>query len=321
MTPAYELLADADAIVPNNAAFRSDMLYGKGQWVWRSGNKFFQGTAIKFNTTVAGMVRVYYRSTGNNKEVQVTIAGTPAGKNKTSNFQWSEYVEVPAGDVEILCLSTDANKSLTRVQKIEFYAYDTERADSWIAPGELGTICYPNGHIITGAEVYEMAGVDENNKFVFDQVEKTEPGKPYLFVATSYDPIKLYKTTAAAEVSPIANNGMIGTFVSIDLDYTDERAAKWYYFSGKKFYAVSKRANDLNVPANRAYVDLNESHPAGAPKHGVRRITFDVQGANVATGVENVQGDNVQCTKVLINGQLFILCGEKMYDAKGQLVK
>jgi len=320
LTPAYELLADADAIVPNNAAFRSDMLYGKGQWVWRSGNKFFQGTAIKFTTEVAGLVRVNYRSTGNNKEVQVTIAGTPAGKNKTSNFQWSEYVEVPAGDVEILCLSTDANKSLTRVQKIEFYAYDTERADSWIAPGELGTICYPNGHIITGAEVYEMAGVDENNKFVFDQVEKTEPGKPYLFVATSYDPIKLYKTTAAAEVSPIANNGMIGTFVSIDLDYTDERAAKWYYFSGKKFYAVSKRANDLNVPANRAYVDLNESHPAGAPKHGVRRITFDVQGANVATGVENAAATD-KPAKMLINGQLFILRGEKMYDAKGQLVK
>ena len=152
-----------------------------------------------------------------------------------------------------------------------------------------------------------MAGVDENNKFVFDQVEKTEPGKPYLFVATSYEPIKLYKTTAAAEVSPIANNGMIGTFVSIDLDYTDERAAKWYYFSG-------------NVPANRAYVDMNTPVPAGAPRHGVRRITFDVQGTNIATGVENAAATD-KPAKMLINGQLFILRGEKMYDAKGQLVK
>ena len=213
-----------------------------------------------------------------------------------------------------------AGQQYVRVYKIEFYVYDTERNDSWIAPGELGTICYPNGHVFTGAEVYEMAGVDENNKFVFDQVEQTEPGKPYLFVATSYDPIKLYKTTAAAEVNPIANKGMIGTFESIDLDYTDARATKWYYFSGKKFYAVSKRTSNLNVPANRAYVDLNTPAPAGAPKHGVRRITFDVQGANVATGVENAAATD-KPAKMLINGQLFILRGEKMYDAKGQLVK
>ena len=236
-----------------------------------------------------------------------------------SDARQVQQVVVPAGKVTLKAFEGESGNN-ARIYNLKFYAYDTERADSWIAPGELGTICYPNGHIITGAEVYEMAGVDENNKFVFDQVEKTEPGKPYLFVATSYEPIKLYKTTAAAEVSPIANNGMIGTFVSIDLDYTDERAAKWYYFSGKKFYAVSKRTDNLNVPANRAYVDMNESHPAGAPKHGVRRITFDVQGTNIATGIENAAATD-KPAKMLINGQLFILRGEKMYDAKGQLVK
>jgi hypothetical protein len=41
----------------------------------------------------------------------------------------------------------------------------------------------------------------------------------------------------------------------------------------------------------------------------------------VATGIGNVQGDEVQSSKLLINGQLFILRGEKMYDATGRLVK
>lgn len=41
----------------------------------------------------------------------------------------------------------------------------------------------------------------------------------------------------------------------------------------------------------------------------------------VATAVDNTQAGNVQCTKVLIDGELFILRGEKMYDATGRLVK
>ncbi len=45
-----------------------------------------------------------------------------------------------------------------------------------------------------------------------------------------------------------------------------------------------------------------------------------VTGQNTATGVDQVQGDNVP-TKMIINGQLFILRGEKMYDAQGKLVK
>ena len=38
-------------------------------------------------------------------------------------------------------------------------------------------------------------------------------------------------------------------------------------------------------------------------------------------GIEDVQGNNVQCTKVLIDGTIFILRGEKVYNAQGALVK
>ncbi len=319
------VMANGAATIYNNANFESDKLYLEGEYIIREG-KYFQGQMIKFNTTVAGLVRVKFSHTGNNKPArELYINGVGTGDTRTSaTAEWSKYVEVPAGEVSITAYFVDptegAGIQYIRVPQIEFYAYDTERNDSWIAPGELGTICYPNGHVFTGAEVYEMAGVDSNGKFVFDEVTVTEPGKPYLFVATSNDPIKFYKTMAAAEANPIANNGMIGTFVSIDLDYTDARAAKWYYFSGTKFYAVSKRASDLNVPANRAYVDLNESHPAGAPKQGVRRITFNVDGMNAATGMDELNASETP-VKMLIDGQLFILRGEKMYNANGQLVK
>ncbi len=38
-------------------------------------------------------------------------------------------------------------------------------------------------------------------------------------------------------------------------------------------------------------------------------------------GVENVQGDNVQCTKVVRGGQIFILRGDKIFTVTGQRVK
>ena len=324
LTPAYELLADADAIVPNNAAFRSDMLYGKGQWVWRSSNKFFQGTAIKFNTTVAGKVRVNYRSTGNNKEVQVTIAGTPAGKNKTSNFQWSEYVEVPAGDVEIICLSTDEEKSLTRVQKIEFLALAHQRTSGYNA-GDLGTVCLEDATFIEGANLYELAGLNENGYLAFDEVlsGELEEGKPYLFEVTNPSKISFYKPVGAAHSgSEIAVNGMIGTFDGTTL--YQNVAQNYYYFSGRHIWKVNDFTVAIPIPDHRCYIDydvLKNAQASPNPAPGRRRVTLGVQGTQVTTDINNVGSDDVQCTKVMIDGQLYILRGEKMYDATGRLVK
>ena len=48
---------------------------------------------------------------------------------------------------------------------------------------------------------------------------------------------------------------------------------------------------------------------------------FTTTSEGIATGVEDVQGNNVQCTKVVRNGQIFILRGEKIYSVTGQEVK
>lgn len=189
------------------------------------------------------------------------------------------------------------------------------RDDSWMAPGELGTVCYPKGLMFTGAKMYKMAGTDANGKFVFDEVEVLEPGIPYLFEATS-NAIQFY-ATAAAPAAAGTSNGMVGTFDQIVIP---QNSPNIYYFSGQKFYAVTARSTDLTVPDNRAYVDLTEPHPAVAPKPGVRRITFDVQGTNTATGVDNLNASDAP-VKMMIDGQLFILRGEKLYDATGRLVK
>jgi len=44
-------------------------------------------------------------------------------------------------------------------------------------------------------------------------------------------------------------------------------------------------------------------------------------GGGVTTGVDNVQGKDVQCTKVIRNGQIYILRGEKVYTVTGEEVR
>lgn len=49
--------------------------------------------------------------------------------------------------------------------------------------------------------------------------------------------------------------------------------------------------------------------------------SFELTIKDTGTGVDNVQGNEVQCTKIMRNGTMYILRGEKMYDATGRLVK
>ncbi|MBQ6763737.1 MAG: hypothetical protein IJP45_00965 [Paludibacteraceae bacterium] len=52
--------------------------------------------------------------------------------------------------------------------------------------------------------------------------------------------------------------------------------------------------------------------------YGLRLIAKAPQ---ITTGIGNVQGDDAQCTKVLRDGVIYILRGEKVYTIDGQLVK
>ena len=42
---------------------------------------------------------------------------------------------------------------------------------------------------------------------------------------------------------------------------------------------------------------------------------------NTTTGIEDVQGDKVQSTKVLLDGQMYIIRSQKIFDAQGKQVR
>lgn len=195
--------------------------------------------------------------------------------------------------------------------------------------GNYATICLPKAGQIIGATLYEIAYYGEaSKKIFFDEIVngEMEAGIPYIFQpAAGVEKINVYYSDNTAENVGAGNrNGLIGFY-----DLNDPAARHYitqdegfYILYNNQYWLVSGRA--AYVENYRAYIrlaDITPSEPTLAP--GRRRISMSVNDTQTATGVENgelINGENgVQ--KVLIDGELFIIRGEKMYDAKGQLVK
>lgn len=196
---------------------------------------------------------------------------------------------------------------------------DYTRDDDWIAPGQLGTVCISHGVTsISGANIYQVAGKQAGGNVVFESVATMEPGKPYLFEATS-DHVDFFYSLEAEAASAGNHKGMYGTFG--DITITDD-LANTYYFAGHTLWsAVDLTSTGLSVPANRAYIKMDEVPDMGAsPAPGKRYITLSVNGNNGTTGIGELNASETP-VKMIIDGKLFILRGEKMYNANGQLVK
>ena len=133
-----------------------------------------------------------------------------------------------------------------------------------------------------------------------------------------------YGETVVTE--PVAVHGMIGSFANTTLDITEENKSDILYIAQNKLWNCEDLVDDdLEVVANRAYIVMSEvptyaaahQNSNGAPR---RRVTLGKDAEQVVTGVENLNAAE-QPVKLLINGQIFILRGEKMFDATGRLVK
>ena len=191
-----------------------------------------------------------------------------------------------------------------------------------VDPQYYGTICLAKAAKFEGGSLYEVSYFDESTKKVyFDEIENgvMEAGMPYVFLANATKIEAYYTNDEEAEAQN--KNGLCGTLV----DITSGMDADGVYMIYRNQIIHSTHSGSY-LNANRAYIKLTEvpgyndpSYVAPAPAPGRKRIAIG-QAPQVATGVDQVQGDNVP-TKMIINGQLFILRGEKMYDAQGKLVK
>lgn len=310
----------------NDETFNSQALLFYGEHVRKveSGRKYATIGHIKFTTTVAGKVTVEFSDNGNNnRKVKINDAVSESSTSKTDVKTFSAVVT--PGEVNIEGVKEDGtgNNQYIRISKIIFSTTDVEGADYVrdVSEGRYGTICLPNGGVMVGAEIFTLAYYGATSqKFFFDEVPsgEMEAGKPYLFLPREgATQLGVYYTDAAGEAAKTVN-GFVG-FIGADADdYTQVPANDNCYIISNNLYRQVQTGAEAYILSNRAYIDMTSVtniEPAKAP--GARRIGL---GKDAAQGFENLQSGD-QPMKVMINGTMYILRGEKVYDATGRLVK
>jgi len=245
-----------------------------------------------------------------NAKWTITIENGEANIVASSNNR--NVLRYNSGNTIFSCYQSGAQRA------INIYVQDTyTRA---LEPNSYYTVCLPKKMMeVRGASFWTLSSRNEAGSMAYlEEVDPTtaEAGTPFIIQATDTKLEVVY--TGAATTTAGTNGALRGTLNGIDAEAFAALPGNPYLLINN---AIRPRTTGNFLAANRAYIEysaLDVNTPQPAPGRRVRAVPMQ---QNTATGMENVQGDNVQCTKVLIDGQLFILRGEKMYDAKGQLVK
>ena len=204
--------------------------------------------------------------------------------------------------------------------------YETVR--SGLTVGNYYTICYPKAMTdVQGATLWSFVGKDTEFAYIEQETATTiEAGKPYIMYATASTVTAVLGDETNA---PGANGAIHGTFSNLDQDQLNNLATvagnDLYLVIGNELRRVTGYALDgitpltgNSLPAQRAFVVVGDipAAPANMPAH-VRAMPMQGESAQ---GIENI-GASEKPMKLMIDGQLFILRGEKMYDATGRMVK
>ena len=225
-------------------------------------------------------------------------------------------------------------KSDNTMPKVSIY----KKASAEVIRGELsngkwGTICpKQNVENATGATFYQISYLEEQNglpfNMVFDPITGTTltAGQPYFFIATGEEITGVKVGVELSEADDAGVNGFYGYIGN------DVKALSWKtdYVAGEDntFVIYGNTVMRLNAATNlkseRCYININATEPTridptpgAAPR---RRVVVGVSGANAATGIDELNASETP-VKMIIDGQLFIIRGEKMYNVNGQVVK
>ena len=284
------------------------------------------GTANQFALKVAEQY-LYAASSSSNY-----LKGRDA--NEDGNSEWT--ISITDGKAEVIAQGNNTRNvmrynsssklfscysSSTDQSDIAFYARAKEERAGFTV-GKLATVCVPYAvaqEDIIGADVFEVAGKNEVGKIVFEQVVSggMEAGVAYLVQAKAETATFYYSGDPVSEPKNVGK-ALKGTFTGEN--FVVGEADNIYFFKDNALWAAKETG--VKILANRAWLDMSAvGNAAPSPAPGRRRIVLGVHGEQVATGVESIQPSENGVQKVLINGELFILRGEKMYNVNGQLVK
>ena len=197
---------------------------------------------------------------------------------------------------------------VTRIPKVEWTEVRTG-----LTAGNYYTLCNAKAMTaIKGGTLWSFAGKDEQLAYIVQEDAPFEAGKPYLIYAESD---KLEAILEGSDAPASDYNGLYGTLANMD-NAALFAAGATHLLKNNELRPVG--AGTLR--AGRAYIKADElpnGKPSNAPAHKVRSMPMQ---KDQAQGFENLDASD-KPMKVVIDGTLYILRGENVYDATGRLVK
>lgn len=283
----------------------------------------YQSTPRKYTVTLKSDVEGACSFTGAGVYDYNTTATISATMNPDYQFVGWEHDET----LDELSFTTTVTGDVT-------YTVRTSPAATIIRDGltvgQWGTLC-PKQNVAnpTGATFYQIAYLEEKDgmpyNMYFDEVEgNLEAAQPYFFIASATE-IKGVKSGDEKNEGSNVNGfyGYIGATsweLPFEAEYGADKNNTYVIYNNR----VSRINAATNIKSERCYIIINATQPSRTSEPapvGARRISMSVAGQNTATGVDQVQGDEVQSAKVIIDGTLYIIRDGRTYNAQGQLVK
>ena len=158
----------------------------------------------------------------------------------------------------------------------------------------------------------------------FVNVSAVEAGVPYLYQPSAnvanptFEGVTVRAARNPSEADPMAK--YYGIYAPMNGVALHNITNAYVLGPDQYLYAVADLPDNQTMKALRAYFVLNfpETTP-GSPKR-LAKVVFNENETETTTDIEDLQTD-IECTKVIVNGQLQIIRDGKTYNAFGQLVK
>ena len=290
-----------------------------------------------YNKVIFDIKEVASSSEDKNQRIRILAA---SGAGTDINQQYTSVGIKEPIDINIQkCVSIKAGQEASNhhsLNSITFYrsfdatsttawdlAYDMEETTfslpRYFNAGQPSTVCLP--FALTAAQAtdagdfYEFVAFDGTN-LGFNPVTEPQAYTPYLFIPAKAYPFKNITTSLKAVNSSALNiTKGTATFKGMLQHKDNVRSAESgtvYGYDATNGEFVQVTGDRVSINAFRAYIVIS-SGAALAPR---LRVTIH----NAPTAVENVQSENIQGTKVLRDGQLYILYNGSMYNVQGQKV-
>lgn len=265
-------------------------------------------TAFVSLGAVTGNVALRFKGVGTDGSFTVDNLRVAYGTGIADNTDNSEALADLLGQtVDFVVNRTFKRADYFNTLCLPFSLSEEELANSPFAGAELWTFKY-------------ASVVNDELQVRIQQETSIKAGRPYLILfGTGEDLVNpLFKnvtiTATSGEHMNYENIAFIGTLAPVAFTADD---ANRLFLTANNLLAWAN--TNGNVRSFRAYFEITPSpHPSQIRRGMSARIVMKEE---VATGIEDVQGSDVQSTKVLENNQVLIIRNGVKYNLQGQVVK